>query len=59
MNWVACEDHYSFENYTQMLIAAIFWLLEKIHPTTKRELYNIYIYILLRICTYSLFSREK
>ena len=40
MNWVACEDHNSFENYTQltqMPIAAIFWLLEKIRPTIKRE----------------------
>ena len=44
MNYVACEDHYSFENYTQMSIAAIFLLLEKIGPTIERE-YIIYIYI--------------
>ena len=38
-----------------MPIAAIFGLLEKIRPTIERE----YIYILLRICIYSLFSREN
>ena len=37
MNYVACEDHYSFENYTQMPKASIFWLLEKIRPTIERE----------------------
>ena len=37
MNLVACEDHYSFENYTQMSIAAIFLLLEEIRPTIERE----------------------
>ena len=35
------KDHYSFENYTQMPISAIFWLLEKICPTIERE--DIYI----------------
>ena len=37
----ACEDHFSFENYTRMPIAAIIWLLENIRPAIERK----YIYM--------------
>ena len=40
MNKVACEDHFSFENYILMPIAATIWLLEKIRPAIERQ----YIY---------------
>ena len=40
-NELACEDHNSFENYTRMPIAAIFWLLEKIRPAIER-LYSFF-----------------
>ena len=36
-NELACEDYNSFENYTRMPIAAIFWLLEKIRPPTEKQ----------------------
>ena len=35
MNKVACEDHFSFENYIRMPIAATFWMLEKIRPAIE------------------------
>ena len=47
MNKVACEDHFSFENYIRMPIAATFWLLENIRPAIERQ----YIYIILSVIT--------
>ena len=45
-NELACEDHNSFENYTRMPIAAIFWLLEKIRPAIER-LYSFFFLLQL------------
>ena len=51
MNKVACEDHFSFENYIRMPIAATFWLLEKIRSAIERQYIYVCIYIYIK-CSY-------
>ena len=57
MNLVACEDHNFFdENDSRMLIAAIFWQMERIRSAIERQ--YIYIFFIFAAMS-SLFSHEN